>query len=131
MASFVEKIRREQAKLAALDADPLLRKVQEIVRSEEGIGRASLLDLLGLKKTTANGRRLARTMRTLGFVPIKSRRLMPGGWRDTVTRDWARPLRGPRSNPTMKPTADAECQPRGGHLTAFASVAEVKRGIVE
>ena len=29
----------------------------------------------------------ARTMRTLGFVPIKSRRLMPGGYRETTR--WA------------------------------------------
>jgi len=94
MASFIERINREKAKLAALDADPLLRKVQEIVRGEESIGTAPLLDLLGLRKTTANGRRLAQTMRTLGFVPIKSRRLLPGGWTDTVTRGWARPMRG-------------------------------------
>jgi len=33
-------------------------------------------------------------MRTLHFIPIKSRRLMPGGFRDTVTRGWARPVRG-------------------------------------
>ena len=32
-------------------------------------------------------------MRFLGFIPIKSRRLMPGGYRDTVTRGWARPFR--------------------------------------
>jgi hypothetical protein len=52
-----------------------------------------LLDLLGLRKTTGNGRRLAHSMRSLGFVPIKSRRLTPGGYRDTVTRGWARPFR--------------------------------------
>jgi hypothetical protein len=32
-------------------------------------------------------------MRSLGFVPIKSRRLEPGGYRDTVTRGWTRPVR--------------------------------------
>ena len=32
-------------------------------------------------------------MKVLGYVPIKSRRLAPGGFRDTTTRGWARPLR--------------------------------------
>jgi hypothetical protein len=41
---------------------------------------AALLDLLGLSHTTANGRLLAKTMRSLGFIPLKSRRLMPGGY---------------------------------------------------
>ena len=64
-----------------------------MVRGMEAISTFALLDLLGLPKTTANGRRIAQTMRSLGFVPIKSRRLMPGGYRDTVTRGWARPVR--------------------------------------
>ena len=63
------------------------------MRGQEAIGTAPLLDLLGMAKTTGNGRRLAVTMRSLGFVPIKSRRLMPGGYRDTVTRGWTRPIR--------------------------------------
>jgi hypothetical protein len=32
-------------------------------------------------------------MREQNFVPIKTRRFMPGGFRDTVTRGWARPMR--------------------------------------
>jgi len=31
-------------------------------------------------------------MRSLGFIPLKSRRLMPGGYQSTVTRGWSRPL---------------------------------------
>jgi hypothetical protein len=54
---------------------------------------AALLDLVGARPTTSNARRLAAIMRELKFVPIQSRRLMPGGFRDTVTRGWARPLR--------------------------------------
>jgi hypothetical protein len=53
----------------------------------------ALLDLIGLPNTTGNARRIVPSMRALGFVPIKSRRLMPGGWRDTATRGWARPFR--------------------------------------
>jgi hypothetical protein len=93
MVSFVEKITRVKAELNAHAVDPLLASVEAIVRGQEAIGTAPLLDLLGLPKTTGNGRRLAQTMRTLGFVPVKSRRLLPGGWTDTVTRGWARPYR--------------------------------------
>jgi hypothetical protein len=91
--SFVGKIKRAQARLEAHAVDPLLARVEAIMRGQEAIGTAPLLDLLGLPKTTGSGRRIASTMRTLGFVPIKSRRLMPGGWTDTVTRGWSRPLR--------------------------------------
>ena len=94
MVSFTARLRQAQAELAQLDADPLRRPVEAIVRGKEAIGSAPLLDLLGLPKTTGNGRRLAQTMRSLGFVPIKSRRLLPGGFTDTVTRGWCRPIRG-------------------------------------
>jgi hypothetical protein len=97
MVSFVERIRRASAELAAHAADPLLEKVQALVRGQESIGTAPMLDLLGLPKTTGNGRRIASTMRTLGFVPIKSRRLLPGGHDGTVTRGWTRPVRQPIS----------------------------------
>ena len=100
MASFLEQLHREKSEAAERDADPLRQKVEAFVRGMEAFSTFALLDLLGLPKTTGNGRRIAATMRTLGFVPIKSRRLMPGGWRDTVTRGWARPVRalGCRSN---------------------------------
>ena len=77
----------------------------------DAISTAALLDLIGLPKTTGNGRRIAHSMRSLGFVPIKSRRFMPGGYRDTVTRGWARPVRKPSVNQgdkvgTLHPGAD-------------------------
>jgi hypothetical protein len=90
---WVEKLRRVEAEAAKRDADPLRKKVESMTRGMDAISTFALLDLLGLPKTTGNGRRIARTMRSLGFIPIKSRRLMPGGWADTVTRGWARPVR--------------------------------------
>ena len=92
MISFLEKLHQAKAELTRREADPLRDKVETIVRGIEAISTFALLDLLGLAKTTGNGRRLAQTMRSLLFVPIKSRRLMPGGYRDTVTRGWARPV---------------------------------------
>lgn len=93
MTSFIEKLERARARLAQRDADPLREKVTSVTRGVDAISTAAVLDLVGLQPTTGNGRRLAKTMRSLGFVPIKSRRLMPGGYRDTVTRGWARPMR--------------------------------------
>ena len=100
---FIEKLR---AKLAERDADPLREKVEATVRGMEAVSTVALLDLIGLPKTTGNGRRIARIMRSLGFIPIKSRRLMPGGYRDTATRGWARPVREPRTpgGVTAKPS---------------------------
>ncbi|MGO9401565.1 MAG: hypothetical protein ACLP19_27545 [Xanthobacteraceae bacterium] len=97
--SWIANLRQE---LAERDADPLRKNVEATVRGMEAVSTVALLDLLGLPKTTGNGRRIATTMRALGFVPIKSRRLVPGGYRDTVTRGWARPLRNAKSS--TKPT---------------------------
>jgi hypothetical protein len=91
--AWIEKLQRAKAELAARNADPFRAKVEAAVRGMEAMSTHSLLELIGLPKTTGNGRRIAPTMRTLGFIPIKSRRFEPGGWRDTVTRGWARPFR--------------------------------------
>jgi hypothetical protein len=93
--TLIEQFRLAKAEAAKRNADPFREKVEAVVRGMDAISTHSLLDLLGLPKTTGNGRRIAPTMRSLGFVPIKSRRLMPGGWRDTVTRGWTRPVREP------------------------------------
>jgi hypothetical protein len=93
MVAWLERLKQETAELAERDANPLRASVEAVVRGKEAIGTAPLLDLLGLPKTTGNARRIGVTMRSLGYVPIKSRRLEPGGYRDTVTRGWARPIR--------------------------------------
>ncbi len=110
MVSFIEKFREACAEQAKHRADPLRGKVEAIMRGKEAIGTAPLLDLLDLPKTTGSARRVAMTMRALGFVPMKSRRLMPGGYHDTVTRGWCRPVReGRRSNREgVGPARDAE-----------------------
>ena len=91
--SFVERIRQAEAELAERDADPLRGKVEATVRGIEAISTVALLDLIGLPNTTGNARRISKTMRALGYVPIKSRRLVPGGWNDTLCRGWSRPFR--------------------------------------
>ena len=82
--------------------DLVRRQVATNVRNADTISTAALLDLLRVPATTGTARRLAAVMRALHFIPIKSRRLMPGGRAgNTVTRGWARPIRVMRSSPTI------------------------------
>jgi len=99
---FLEKLNQAKEKLADRDADPLRANVEATVRGMEAISTVALLDLIGLPTTTGYARRISRTMRSLGFIPIKSRRLMPGGYRDTVTRGWARPVRNSGCRTSLK-----------------------------
>lgn len=91
--SFLEKMRAAAREHEAPPADPWLKPISDALRGVEAMSTVALLDLVGARPTTSNGRRLAGIMRGLKFIPIQSRRLMPGGFRDTVTRGWARPLR--------------------------------------
>jgi hypothetical protein len=99
--SWLQQLDQAHAELAERSADPWRKKVEGAARGVEAISSAAMLDLLRVPATTGTARRLAKIMRSIGFIPIKSRRLMPGGFRDTVTRGWARPIReiAYRTNP--------------------------------
>src|ERR1035437_730404 len=101
--SWLQQLDQAHSELAERRADPWRKKVEGAVRAVEAISSAALLDLLRVPATTGTARRLAKIMRSMGFIPIKSRRLMPGGFRDTVTRGWARPVREfeCQTNPTQ------------------------------
>ena len=100
--SILSKLRQASAELEAHQKDPFLEKVAAAVRDKDAISTAALLDLLRVPATTGTARRLAAVMRALHFIPIKSRRLMPGGRAgNTVTRGWARPVRTMKSSPTI------------------------------
>jgi hypothetical protein len=105
---FVETLREAQAQLAERGANPWRRALErDLPANVTCISTVALLDLLGLAPTTGNARRIASTMRSMGFIGLKSRRLMPGGNRGTTIRGWARPFLEPKkSTPSMKP-ADA------------------------
>jgi hypothetical protein len=99
--SLMGKLAQARAELEAHHEDPWHTKVEAAVRGEDAISTAALLDLLRVPATTSTARRLAAVMRSLHFIPIKSRRLMPGGRAgNTVTRGWARPVRAMKSSPT-------------------------------
>jgi hypothetical protein len=100
--SLLGQLAEARAELEAHHEDPWQIKVAAAVRGKDTISTAALLDLLRVPATTATARRLATVMRSLHFIPIKSRRLMPGGRAgNTVTRGWARPVRTMRSSPTI------------------------------
>jgi hypothetical protein len=92
--SWLERMEIERAKLAERDADPWRRVLERALPSDvTAISTVALCNLLGIRPTTGNARRVARTMRAMGFFPIKSRTLLPGGWRGTEGRGWVRPVR--------------------------------------
>lgn len=93
MTSFVQRLAEARAEIARCEVDPLHEKVKSLMRNRESIGTAPLLELLDMRKTSSNARCVAKTMRTLGYVPITSRRFLPGGHAATVTRGWTRPVR--------------------------------------
>ena len=100
--SLLGQLAQARAELDADQKDPWHSKVEAAVRGKDAISTAALLDLLRVPATTATARRLAVVMRTLQFIPNKSRRLMPGGRAgNTVTRGWARPVRSMKSSPTI------------------------------
>jgi hypothetical protein len=100
--SIMGKLAQARAELDAHHDDPWHTKV----RGKDAISTAALLDLLRVPATTSTARRLAAVMRSLHFIPIKSRRLMPGGRAgNTVTRGWTRAVRG--SSPLRVPQGSA------------------------
>jgi hypothetical protein len=112
--SVLEKLREARAELEAHHEDPWYRKVKEAVCDKDTISSAALLDLLRVPATTGTARRLATVMRSLQFIPIKSRRLMPGGRAgNTVTRGWARPVRKLKSSPTTSNAGRAGLNQQG------------------
>ena len=99
--SLLKKLEKARAELDAQDQDPWSARIEHALHGAQTISTAALLDLLREPATTSTARRLAAVMRSLHFIPIKSRRLMPGGRAgNTVTRGWARPVREMKSSPT-------------------------------
>src|SRR5579859_8184574 len=94
----------EKLKGATVDADqrrepvPWLGAVRRALPANiDTISTRAILDLIDMPATTGNARKVAAAMKTLGYVPLKSRRLAPGGFRDTTTRGWVKPMREQKS----------------------------------
>jgi hypothetical protein len=101
--SLLQRVRQARAELEQRHADPWRGIIERgLPANVESMSTVALLDLVGVRATTGNARRLAKAMRSLGWVALKSRRLMPGGWRNTEGRGWARPLREPVRPPKAR-----------------------------
>jgi hypothetical protein len=101
--SLMARLAQARAELEQRHADPWRGLIERgLPPDTSAISTVALCDLLGIRPTTGNARRLAKTMRSMGFIPLKSRRLMPGGWRNTEGRGWARPLREPVRPPKAR-----------------------------
>jgi hypothetical protein len=106
--SLISRLHQEKAKMLDDQADPWRRVLERALPADLlCTSTVALLDILNFTSTTANARRLARTMRSMGWVGIKSRRLAPGGWRTTECRGWARP-----SREVVRQKKDARHDPR-------------------
>src|ERR1700704_5479089 len=98
--SLLEQLRLASLECAEQDTEPWRPKLEDRLRGIEAMSTAALLDILHARATTGTARRLAAVMRSLHFIPIKSRRLLPGGRAgNTVTRGWVRPIREMKSSP--------------------------------
>src|SRR3981189_153725 len=100
--SLLGRLAQARAELAERGEDPLRKKVEDAVRGKDDISTAALLQELSLRANTGNARRVAKLVGSMGSLAIKSRRLQPGGFRDTVARGWTRPVRAMKSSPTTK-----------------------------
>jgi hypothetical protein len=104
--SLLDRLGREVTEEGERDGDPLIRVLERCIPPDAtAISTVALCTLLGLRSNTSNARRIARSMRALGFVPHKSRKLRPGGWRDTVGRGWIRASLGDRAKQDQYPAA--------------------------
>jgi hypothetical protein len=101
--SAMERLRRAEAALRERASDPWRRALERhLPDNVTSISSVALLDLLDVPPTTGNARRLAKTMRSMGWIGLKSRRLEPGGFRDTTIRGWARPVRKPGHRTSLR-----------------------------
>jgi hypothetical protein len=92
--SMLDKLHGAVAEQAARNADPYLRILTPVLPTDGTMISTNLIaNYLGIKPTSGSGRRIARTMRSLGYFPLKSRTLLPGGWRGSEGRGWVRPIR--------------------------------------
>src|SRR5262249_31581606 len=101
--SWLEKLRQARAEQEERDSDPWRRVLERALPADvTEVSTVFLCDLIGVRPSTGNARRIAKTMRSLGFFPIRSRKLLPGGWRGSEGRGWARPIRESKGTEKLK-----------------------------
>lgn len=100
LMSLIGRLHRANAEGIAAEEDPWRHMLERALPGNVTCtSTVALLGLLDFPVTTGNARRLARTMRAMGWVGIKSRKLPPGGWRSTECRGWSRAVRQTKVRP--------------------------------
>lgn len=93
-SSFKARLQQAKVQLAQADAerdtDPLLPLVAAAVSGFDALSTTAILIMVGMRPTTGNARKVARSMRTLGYVPIVSRLIPPGAAASSACRGWAK-----------------------------------------
>jgi hypothetical protein len=91
--SLIERLHRATAEKVTDQEDPWRRALERALPANLAcISTVAILSLLDFPINTANARRVARIMRQLGWVGLRSRKLAPGGWRSSECRGWSRPV---------------------------------------
>jgi hypothetical protein len=76
MLSWLEILREGLAEQSERASDPWRRVIERALPADiTAVSTVALCNLLGIRPTTGNARRIARTMRAMGFFPIRSIRL--------------------------------------------------------
>ena len=109
--TFIGLTTQKRKELAARADDRLRALVENALGEFDAVSTNRVLQLSGLPRTTGNARRIAKIMRALDFVPIKSRRLKQAGFGDSGTRGWARANQG---NPKQANQVDKYILLKGG-----------------
>src|SRR4249920_2943461 len=91
--SWSEKLERAAAEDVLRNEEPYVRILERALPIDGcAISTVMVLEFLGLRFNARNAQLISSTMRALGYFPLRSRKLLPGGWRQTVARGWVKPL---------------------------------------
>lgn len=108
MPSFLERVAEESAKAKENCAKlPYHDQIERFVRNTETISTAAIQEHLGIGRNQQTAREIAPVMRALGYIPLKSRRFLPGGYKGTVTRGWTKPFKVTRESHVPEFQGDA------------------------
>ena len=117
--SFLAKLRKSQAKLAAQDADPWCLPLERVRGGvgDDGIERITtqlLFDILQVpQRNRGSGacRRLAKLMAELGWMAVRVRGLTRGGYRRALLRSWSGARRPGSSRGRQRPAQTRRATP--------------------
>ena len=103
------------------------RGIENAVDGADVISTNQILQSIGWPKTTGNARRIAKILRALNFVPVKSRRLRQSVSGDSCARGWAR---AKLNNPNQAHHADRYILLNGGVFDSFNIVHDDANSLV-